>query len=106
MKHHSIFWLYTSPTNGTRVLAGHPGAYSDTADEAVAAGRTVAANVEGEPIRPLCVVQTDGEAEDAIYSCEELYINEDDDGREEMFYDVTDLPNWAGQPWWPATAAA
>jgi hypothetical protein len=100
-----IFWQYTCPKNGTRVLTGHPAAFSDTSNDAVTEGRKIAVNVAEEPITPLCVVETDKDGEDAIYTCDEVYLGDNGQGEDEMFFDVTDLPNWAGQPWWPKVAA-
>lgn len=101
MTKYSVFWLLQKQ-GGAQVLAGHPGAFSESDADAVAQGQQVLANVKHEPVRPLAVVQTTEEDDEAIYTCEEVYLGgQDNEDLEEMFFDVTSLPNWQAAPWWP-----
>lgn len=103
-----IFWLYTNDNNEDRVLIGHPGAFTDTPEEAIADGRRVLETVGTDAkLRPAGVgqfssLELGSITDDVTANCEEIYLGPDED---EIFYDVTDKRDWATKEGWPLKQA-
>lgn len=95
----AVVWKYEDSEGETKVLVGHPGAYGSTQDDALKAARLTAANLPGEKLEPLAVVQTDEDVDEDIYACEEVYLGEEPE--DELFYDITAMGLWSRQAWWP-----
>lgn len=96
---YTVVWKYTDSEGETRVLVGHPGAFSQDSNDACEEGRRVAAALPGVAIEPLVVVETDKDLDEDIYECPEIYLGPEDD--DQLFYAVDGLGRWATQPWWP-----
>lgn len=94
-------WKAAGENGSERILIGHPGTFTDTADEAKEEGRKVLSDASIEPdvrfsLMPLAVLQITDEQGDKIQECEEVEL-----GDELLFYDISGMEDWAAQTWWP-----
>jgi hypothetical protein len=101
----AVIWQFVSPTsndNYPQALIGHPGTFSESAEEAVEEGRRIKADDQIEielrdALTPLAVVEVTEEiGEDVQERCEEVEI-----GDELLFYDLDNYARWQNQSWWP-----
>ena len=96
---HAVVWKYVSAEGEVRVLTGHPGAFCATEGEALEEGLRISQELQGYSLIPLVVAETDEDLGDVILNCEEIYLGPEDD--DEIFYDISSLPQWACHNWWP-----
>ncbi len=96
---YATIWKYVDNEGETRILAGHPGAYPETDDEAVADGKRVMETLSAYNIEPVVILTTTEDLDNDIYDCEEVYVGPDDD--DEMFFDVSGIGRLQKEEWWP-----
>lgn len=97
---HTVIWKYTDQEGDTKVLVGHPGAFSTDEADAVNEAKQIMTALQGVALAPLAVVETDEDIAEDVYACEEVYLGPEDD--DQLFYDISGLGKWAKQKWWPA----